>query len=110
MYPYAAECDKVPRDNEDLVELAIGAVRSLREVHNTQFGIGSACSLLYKASGNAIDWTYVEADVKYSYYLELRDTGTYGFLLPPKQIRPSGEETLAGVLTVAKFVMERETL
>jgi len=42
--------------------------------------------------------------VTYSYALELRDTGRYGFMLPANQIRPSGEETsdafLAAVLAM----------
>lgn len=33
---------------------------------------------------------------KYAFTIELRDTGSYGFILPPSQILPSGEETFAG--------------
>ena len=47
------------------------------------------------ASGGSIDWTYGEAGIKYSYTIELRDTGRHGFLLPPEQIIPTGEEVWA---------------
>jgi len=38
--------------------------------------------------------------VKYSFGVELRDTGSFGFLLPAAQIKPSGNETLAAVLAM----------
>ena len=49
--------------------------------------------ILDTASGIANDWVYAVANVKYSYTIELRDNGTFGFLLPEDQIIPSGEET-----------------
>jgi carboxypeptidase A4 len=33
---------------------------------------------------------------KYTFTIELRDTGSYGFVLPTSQIVPSGKETFAG--------------
>ena len=44
-------------------------------------------------AGGSIDWTYAVLGVRYSYALELRDRGRYGFVLPASQIKPSGEET-----------------
>ena len=35
--------------------------------------------------------------VKYSFSAELRDKGTYGFVLPTSQIYPTGIETWKGV-------------
>lgn len=57
------------------------------------------------ASGSSADWTYGAAKVKYSYGVELRDTGKYGFLLPPDQIIPSGKETLEALIALANFVV-----
>jgi hypothetical protein len=61
-----------------------------------------------QASGGSLDWTYAVANIKYSFAVELRDVGRYGFLLPEDQILPSGEETLAGILFAAQFISERE--
>lgn len=58
------------------------------------------------ASGSTADWTYGAAEVKYSYGVELRDKGQHGFLLPASEIVPSGEETLAGILALAQYVLE----
>jgi len=41
------------------------------------------------------------AGIKYSYCYELRDSGKTGFLLPPKQIKPSGIETFNSVRAMA---------
>lgn len=56
------------------------------------------CSFLPDpAAGGSEDWTYGQLGVKYSFSVELRDTGRYGFLLPPDQIIPTGEETFEGL-------------
>jgi hypothetical protein len=34
------------------------------------------------ASGGSYDWAKGEAGIPYSYTVELRDTGTFGFQLP----------------------------
>ena len=49
------------------------------------------------ASGGSDDWSKAVLGIKYSYTIELRDQGRYGFLLPEDQIIPTGEETWAGV-------------
>ena len=42
------------------------------------------------SQGSSTDWAH-QVGVKYPYALELRDTGTFGFLLPASQIRPTCE-------------------
>jgi len=56
------------------------------------------------ASGSSYDWAKGVAGIKYSYTLELRDRGQYGFLLPPSQIIPTGEETWAGLLAAVEAI------
>lgn len=46
--------------------------------------------------------------VKYSYAVELRDTGKHGFMLPKEQILPSGQEAFAAVLDLVHFIRVRE--
>jgi len=36
---------------------------------------------------------------------ELRDRGQYGFLLPPEQIIPTGEETLDSLVEIFKTLL-----
>ena len=60
------------------------------------------------STGVTTDWTQAKADIDINYTIELRDTGQYGFLLPPDQIIPTGEELLAGIEVLAKHIIESE--
>ena len=53
---------------------------------------------LYPVSGTAEDWLYVKAGIP-GFVLEMRDNGRHGFVLPPEQIKPTGEELFAGIIT-----------
>ena len=53
-------------------------------------------------SGGTKDWTYGVLGLKYSYALELRDKGRYGFMLPANQIIPTGVETFAAIKAMAQ--------
>lgn len=55
------------------------------------------CMKTDAAAGGADDWVHGVAKVKYTYTIELRDTGNRGFLLPPTQIIPTGEETFDAI-------------
>ena len=57
------------------------------------------------ASGGSEDWTYGKLEVKYSFSVELRDKGRYGFLLPKEQIIPTGEETFEGLKALVKAMV-----
>ena len=53
-------------------------------------------------SGGSKDYTYGELGIKYSFALELRDRGRYGFMLPANQIVPTGIETFEGIKVMAR--------
>lgn len=67
-------------------------------------------SLLYSdpAGGGSYDWAKGVAGIKYSFTLELRDRGHYGFILPRSHIIPTGEETLDAILAVATSIANRQ--
>lgn len=56
-------------------------------------------SSLDPTTGGSDDWAYL-AGITRSFALELRDTGNFGFLLPPSEIRPQGEEFVAAINAV----------
>ena len=53
-----------------------------------------------------MDWALGEAGIPYSYGMELRDTGNYGFLLPAREIIPTAEETWAFHKTAAEIIIK----
>ncbi|KAF1972335.1 hypothetical protein BU23DRAFT_590106 [Bimuria novae-zelandiae CBS 107.79] len=120
LYPYSYTCDAEPPSIEDLEELAMGlgkAIRTSRKGH--AYKVTSACEgnvalskdgkkvfpRIESAGGSALDWFYHELGVKFSFQIKLRDTGSYGFLLPKDNIVPTGEEILDAVLYLGRFML-----
>lgn len=58
------------------------------------------------AAGGSDDWAKGGAGVKYSYTIELRDTGAHGFVLPVNQILPNNRESWRGL---AEFALSLNT-
>ena len=61
---------------------------------------------LFCASGSTKDWVNDKKSVPLSWTWELRDTGDYGFLLPPDQIVPNFNEVLEGIIALFKYTKE----
>ncbi|PSN48354.1 hypothetical protein C0J52_08084 [Blattella germanica] len=97
--------NKKAGDHEELMNMGRKAVDALNRVSGTQYKLGPATSLLYPTSGGADDWAKGAAGIKYAYTVELRDDGTYGFLLPASQIVPTGKETFAAIKAIAKAIV-----
>jgi hypothetical protein len=57
------------------------------------------CILL--STGGSDDWARGVARIKYTYTIELRDRGSFGFILPVQYILPTAREALAAVMTLA---------
>ncbi|KAF2689168.1 zinc carboxypeptidase [Lentithecium fluviatile CBS 122367] len=62
----------------------------------TTFTFGPSGATLYTTTGAAPDHVYEVGKADFSYTIELRDTGDYGFVLPPSLIRASVEEQWVG--------------
>lgn len=58
-------------------------------------------------SGSSEDWVKAVAGVKYAYTVELRDNGTFGFLLPAEYIDKSGREMFNGLNALSAAVLRR---
>jgi len=125
LYPYSYTCDDLPPTLENLEELAAGIAKALRLSHGGKYRYKatSACEgnvftaqhgqstmtttlpRMETGGGSALDWFYHEIGAHYAYQIKLRDTGSYGFLLPKDNIVPTGKEVLEGVHYLARFLM-----
>lgn len=97
LWPYGYDCNLRAENDVALRSLATGAQSAIRAVSGTRYTIGPSCSTLYATTGSAPDYYDVTGNSTYSYTIELRDTGAYGFTLPASQIEPNVVETWAGV-------------
>jgi len=96
LLPFGHENARYP-DYNKYMEIANKAAIAHRARHGTNFRHGNIVDLLYVASGGSMDWAKGTYDTKLAYTYELRDTGNFGFLLPPTQIIPSGNEFIDGL-------------
>jgi murein tripeptide amidase MpaA len=99
LWPYGFDYTSRPDNWQEIKKLAEDASDALQQVHGTYFDpINSAD--LYPAAGASDDWYRGGLGTRYAYTTELRDTGLYGFALPPSQIVASGEELFAGMKVI----------
>jgi len=94
-----------PPDYQEMMRTVNPIVAAIRGVYGRIYTPGSIGGILYIASGNAVDYGYGELGILHSYTIELRDTGQFGFVLPANQIRPQGDEFMAGVIVMAEHII-----
>ncbi|KAL9595470.1 MAG: hypothetical protein Q9219_006430 [cf. Caloplaca sp. 3 TL-2023] len=123
LYPYSYTCTTAPPTLENLEELAIGLAKAIRVTKGEEYGVTAACEgsvtdakkvrtsnkkvfpRMEPGGGSALDWFYHELKVKYAYQIKLRDTGGYGFLLPSKNIDPTGKEAFEAMKYMGQFLL-----
>ena len=64
---------------------------------------------MYEAGGCTDDWMTSKAGM-IGFTLELRDTGNYGFNLPPSQILPVGREIWGAIQFYLNFLLEHNDI
>ncbi|XP_072021622.1 carboxypeptidase B-like [Amphiura filiformis] len=82
LYPWGYTNKKnIEQPHKDLQhDLAIRATDALRKPYGTEYFVGMSGPDMYPAAGASEDYGYVTLGVSYSYIVELRDEGNYGFL------------------------------
>lgn len=120
LFPYSFSCTEEPPNLENMEELAAGLAKAIRLTSGETYSVRPACegSTLSRTSmrdaksarvetggGSAIDWFSHELLARYSYQIRLRDTGSYGFLLPREYIIPTGEEIFSAFRYLADFLL-----
>jgi len=94
----------LPRDYAEIKRVGDVFANEVSKPYGTRYRVGSPARILYRASGGSIDWAYAKLGVVYSYGLELRDTGRYGFILPTYLIKPTAIETTAALLAAVNAI------
>ncbi|XP_054721046.1 carboxypeptidase B-like [Uloborus diversus] len=103
MTPYG-HSRKNPPDYDDHMKVLQAASSAISNVHGQYYRYGTISNTIYPAAGSSVDWAYEVAKVKYSFAVELRDTGRQGFLLSNTFIIPTAEENFAGIKAIANVI------
>ena len=119
LYPYSYTCETAPPNLEDLEEVALGIAKSFRLSNGHFYNVQSACEgdIAFESKtkqhrvqveaqgGSALDFFYHDLAVKLAFQIKLRDTGTYGFLLPRSHILPTGQEAYDAVVGLGRWML-----
>merc|ERR1712241_26802 len=105
LMPWGYTYDPAP-GYDAMLDLGNRGNDALYAVHGKTYEVGCIPCVLYVATGTSLDWALGVAQVPYVYSIELRDTGSYGFLLPPSEIIPTAEETWAWHLVAAQQIIQ----
>jgi len=99
LFPYGHTGEHV-ENYDELYAVANKTVEAIAVRAGTAYRYGPSSTVLYETSGTSVDWAYDEFGIRLAYTLELRDQGTYGFVLPADQIIPNGLEILDGIIAM----------
>merc|ERR1712223_924147 len=94
LYPWGYARRDTP-DRKDLHNVGMAGVRAVRALSGRKYSCGTAAKMLYPAAGGSDDWAKGAAGIKYSYTIELPDSGRYGFILPANKAKGVGQEAVA---------------
>ncbi|XP_033232029.1 uncharacterized protein LOC117183007 [Belonocnema kinseyi] len=103
LYPWGYD-RRVPPDYTDLDRVGQQAAAAMKAAGGagSDYTVGNSASTLYAASGGSDDWAKAIHKIKYTYTIELRDTGKFGFVLPARYIIPTAKEALAAVTVITE--------
>ena len=106
-YGWVNPAELVPPNNEATALCAENMVDAIESTtgasYISQFGFE-----LYPTCGTGMAYMYnVSFPSGTVYTVELRDTGAFGFLLPPEEIRPTATEMVAGLKVYGEHVLSQ---
>jgi len=93
-------CDDQPL----FAELGASMQDAIESSYGRVYTAGPILSTLYPAAGTSVDWSYGVEGI-YSNTIEVRDTGSYGFLIPPEEVRPCAEENTAAAFAMMETLL-----
>lgn len=75
----------------------------MKRLDQKTYSVGSSATLLSPAAGGSDDYGK-SIGIKYSYTIELGDTGNHGFVLPTELIIPTAKEAQEFLKTAAQII------
>ncbi|XP_063877533.1 carboxypeptidase B-like [Scylla paramamosain] len=106
LHPWGYTSKATPANNMELKRVGNAMATAIQKQQRKRYDVGSAAEVLYAAAGGSDDWAAGVAKIPLSYTIELRDTGSGGFLLPTSQITPTITDAWVAMNTLAKEVMK----
>lgn len=99
----------LPSNNAAFLALGSEMRASIARTTGASYSAGPIATTLYIASGSSVDHAYGAHGVP-SYTIEVRDTGSYGFVMPASEILPNARENFAAALDLADATVDGAVL
>ena len=96
-------------DQASFNRVGVAAQAALKAVNGLTYTAGPIYNTIYPASGGMNDWAYGTAG-QLSYCTEVRDTGSYGFVMPATEILPTARENFAAAMTIMEESLKACTI
>ncbi|KAK7751331.1 hypothetical protein SLS62_006737 [Diatrype stigma] len=97
LLPYGFSCSARADNIDEQISLAGGVASAIAKPYRTQYEYGPTCETIYQTNGGSNDYVQDISGAEFAWAIEVRDTGRYGFVLPPEQIIPTGYESWLGL-------------
>ncbi|KAH0947740.1 hypothetical protein HN011_000538 [Eciton burchellii] len=106
LFPYGHTKEHL-ENYDDLYAIGSKSIAALKKRYGTQYVTGNIAETIYIATGSTVDYVKGTYKKPMAYTYELRDRGQNGFLLPAREIIPTGEETMDSLVAMFKAAKER---
>jgi len=100
-YGYTKE---LPENYDALERVGRSGVQAIADTSGKIYRFGNAASILYESSGTSRDWAAGVPRIPFVYTIELPNLTS--FVLPPSEIRPTGEDIWAAVQATVEAMRE----
>ncbi|XP_012226646.2 zinc carboxypeptidase [Linepithema humile] len=107
LFPYGHTTAHIDNYNEMYI-VGMKAVAALKQKYGTEYLIGNIAERTQFVTGSTIDYIKGTYRKPYVCSYELRDKDYYGFLLPPDQIIPTGQETLDSIMSMLHEIKKQK--
>lgn len=94
-----------PTNNATFQALGQEMREAIFRTNGVGYTVGPIASTLYIASGSSVDHAFGQHGVP-SFTIEVRDTGSYGFVMPAGEIIPNASENYAAALELADATVD----
>ena len=103
LYPWGYDSRAVAKDKAELHSMGVLGARAM----SASYKVGPSAVVNYVAAGASDDWAKGSLGIKYSYTVELPDTGQFGFLLPASRIPATVRDAVRALKAMAKELIRR---
>jgi hypothetical protein len=108
MWPYSYT-GTLPPESSSYTRVSTAMGNAMKAVNNRTYTVGNSWAVYGATAGCIEDWTSTTTGGM-GYCVEVRDTGTYGFVMPASEILPNVRENFAGAEVMMEELLKACTI